>query len=320
MTNVISELRNTTESSKLYKLRKFLASDYFCALVVLYSVAVICFNWIIPGAFVLALITGFVFFFSDDIVSVFLPIMLIASFGIQANDSLWDYMALAPLGVLPIFAILFHHIFYRERDKSKVKRPGALLLPMVLVSITNFLGGIGTIPVESYFSPASLVYMFALGFMIVIVYFLNYNHLGAGKNYTDRIDKRIAKIACWLMLFLVLATIEGYVERWAKFMEDPGILYFQWRNNASTLFMIAMPFAFYMSARKFWYILLPFASYGAMIMLGSRGGLILGGMELMALIIVDLILDKRHRKYIGAILAVIFLTLLFSFPQLEQLL
>ena len=112
MTNVISELRNTTESSKLYKLRKFLASDYFCALVVLYSVAVICFNWIIPGAFVLALITGFVFFFSDDIVSVFLPIMLIASFGIQANDSLWDYMALAPVAAFPIFAILFHHIFF----------------------------------------------------------------------------------------------------------------------------------------------------------------------------------------------------------------
>ncbi len=320
MSNVISELRNTTESSRLYKLRLFLASDVFCALVVAYSFVVICFNWIIPGAFVLAVITGFVFLLSDDIVSVFLPIMLIASFGIQANDSLWDYMALAPFAAFPILAILFHHIFYRERDKSKVKRPGALLLPMILVSITNFLGGIGTIPVKSYFSPTSLIYMFALGFMIVIVYFLNYNHLGAGKNYTDRIDKRIAKIACWLMLFLVLATIEGYVERWAKFMEDPGILYFQWRNNASTLFMIAMPFAFYMSARKFWYILLPFASYGAMIMLGSRGGLILGGMELLALIIVDLILDKRHRKYIGAILAVIFLTLLFCFPQLEQLL
>ena len=132
MTNVISELRNTTESSKLYKLRKFLASDYFCALVVLYSVAVICFNWIIPGAFVLAVITGFVFILSDDIVSVFLPIMLIASFGIQANDSLWDYMALAPVAAFPVFAILFHHIFYRERDKSKVKRPGALLLPMIL--------------------------------------------------------------------------------------------------------------------------------------------------------------------------------------------
>ena len=144
MTNVISELRNTTGSSKLYKLRKFLASDYFCALVVLYSVAVICFNWIIPGAFLLAVIVGFVFILSDDIVSVFLPIMLIASFGIQANDSLWDYMALAPFAAFPIFAILFHHIFYRERDKSKVKRPGALLLPMILVSITNFLGGIGT--------------------------------------------------------------------------------------------------------------------------------------------------------------------------------
>ena len=144
MSNVISELRNTTETSKLYKLRMFLASDIFCALIVAYAFVIICFNWIIPGAFLLAVITGFVFILSDDIVSVFLPIMLIASFGIQANDSLWDYMALAPVAAFPIFAILFHHIFYRERDKSKVKRPGALLLPMILVSITNFLGGIGT--------------------------------------------------------------------------------------------------------------------------------------------------------------------------------
>lgn len=319
MANPIAELRNTTESSKLYKLRRFLASDLFCALLVLYSVGVICFNWIIPGAFTLAIITSFVYILSDDIVSVFLPIMLIASFGIQADDSLHDYLALAPLGVFPIVAILFHHIFYRERDKSKIKRPGALLLPMVLVSITNFLGGIGTIPPESYFSPTSLIYMFALGFMIVIVYFLNYNHLGVGKNYTDRIDKRVAKIACWLMLFLILATIEGYVERWTKFIEDPGILYFQWRNNASTLFMIAMPFAFYMSARKFWYIALPFLSYGAMIMLGSRGGLILGGIEFLILLVVDLILDKKHRKYIAGIMAFIFLAFLFMFPYIEQL-
>lgn len=318
MSNVISELRNTTETSKLYKLRRFLASDYFCALVVAYSFVVICFNWIIPGAFVLAIITSFIFFFSDDIVSVFLPIILIACFGIQANDSLWDYMALAPLGALPIFSILFHHIFYRERDKTKVKRPGALLLPMILVSITNFLGGIGTIPLKSYFSPTSLIYMFALGFMIVIVYFLSYNHLGAGKNYTERIDKRVAKIACWVMLFLILATAEGYVERWAKFIADPGILYFQWRNNASTLIMMAMPFAFYMSARKFAYILLPFASYAAMIFLGSRGGLILGGLEFLGLLIIDIVLDKKHRKYIGAIFAVIFLGFLFMFPQIEK--
>ena len=33
MSNVISQLRNTTETSKLYKLRMFLASDIFCALV-----------------------------------------------------------------------------------------------------------------------------------------------------------------------------------------------------------------------------------------------------------------------------------------------
>ena len=319
MSNVITAFRDTGKTSKLYPVRRFFASDAFCAALVAMAFVIICFNWIIPGAFAMAIVLSVVLILSDDVVSVFLPIMLIASFGIQADDSLWDYMALAPLAAIPIFAILFHAIYYRERDKSKVERPGALLLPMILISITNYLGGIGTIPKESYFSATSLIYMFALGFMIVIVYFLVYNHLGEGKNYTERIDLRISKIACWLMVFLILAVLEGYVERWAKFIADPGILYFQWRNNASTLFMMMMPFAFYMSARKFRYILLPFLAYAAMIFLGSRGGLILGGIEFLVLLIVDLILDKKHRKYIAAIFAVIFLSFLFLFPQIEKL-
>ena len=319
MSNVLSELRNTGESSKLYPLRKFFAGDVFCLLLVMVSFIIICFNWVIPGAFLMAFIASIVLILSDDIVSIFLPGLLIASFSIQAEDSLWDYLALAPFGALVIFAIPFHHIFYRERDKSKVKRPGALLFPMILVSITNFLGGLGTLPAKSYFSETSLVYMFGLGFMIVIVYFLNYNHLGEGKNYTDRIDLRISKIACYMMLFLILATMEGYVERWAKFIEAPGILYFQWRNNASTMIMLAMPFAFYMSARKFYYILLPFLSYAAMIFLGSRGGLILGGLELLGLLTIDLVLDKKHRRMLAGILAVIFLGFLFLFPQIEKL-
>ena len=318
MSNLLSEFRNTGETSKLYPLRKFLASDMFCLILVAVAFVIICFNWNVPGTFALAIIASFILILSDDIVSVFLPILLIATVGMQIDDSLWDYMALAPLAAFPIFALPFHAIFYRERDKSKVKRPGYLLLPMVLVSVTNFLGGIGTIPKESYFSPTSLIYMFALGFMIVIVYFLVYNHLGAGKNYTTRIDLRISKMACWLMLFLILAVMEGYVERWTKFIADPGILYFQWRNNASTLFMIAMPFAFYMSARKFAYILFPFGAYAAMIFLGSRGGLILGGLEFLACLIIDLILDKKHRKYIGGIFALLFVGMLFLFPQIEK--
>ncbi|MBP5272210.1 MAG: O-antigen ligase family protein [Clostridia bacterium] len=319
MSKIASAFRDTSERSALYPLRRFLASDVFSLMLVALAFVFICFNWIIPGAFAMGIVASLILILSDDIVSIFLPVMLIASFGIQADDSLWDYMALAPLAAFPIFAFPFHHIVYRERDKSKASRPGALLLPMILVSITNFLGGIGTIPPESYFSPTSLVYMFALGFMIVIVYFLVYNHLGAGKNYTTRIDLRISKMACFLMLFIILAVAEGYVERWAKFIADPGILYFQWRNNASTLIMMAMPFAFYMSARKFRYIILPFIAYAAMIMLGSRGGLILGGLEFMALLIVDIILDKRHRKHLAGIFAVLFFGALFLFPQIEQL-
>lgn len=320
MSSAISELRNTGTSSKLYGLRRFFASDTFSILLVAIAFLIICFNWIIPGAFLMGFLISIILILSDDIVSVFLPALLIAAFGIQANDSLWDYLALAPFGATLIFALPFHHIFYRERDKSKVQRPGALLLPMILVSITNFLGGIGTLKPESYFSQTSLVYMFGLGFMIVLLYFINYNHLGEGKNYTERIDLRIAKMACFLMLFIILAVLEGYVERWTKFIADPGILYFQWRNNASTLIMMAMPFAFYMSARKFYYILLPFGAYAAMILLGSRGGLILGGLEFLALLVIDLILDKRHRNYIFGIFAIIFLGFLFLFPQIEKFL
>ena len=96
--------------------------------------------------------------------------------------------------------------------------------------------------------------------------------------------------------FLIFAIFEYYGEHWAKFIASPNVLPFQWRNNACTLLMIAMPFGFYLSKEKsLWYFLVPVMTCVAFVLSGSRGGLLFGLLEFLILVIYYSVVDSRHR-------------------------
>ena len=78
MSKIASAFRDTSERSALYPLRRFLASDVFSLMLVALAFVFICFNWIIPGAFAMGIVASLILILSDDIVSIFLPVMLIA--------------------------------------------------------------------------------------------------------------------------------------------------------------------------------------------------------------------------------------------------
>jgi hypothetical protein len=67
------------------------------------------------------------------------------------------------------------------------------------------------------------------------------------------------------------------------------------------MLMLAMPFAFYLSAKKFGWFFVGILSYAAILFTGSRGGMIFGLIELGLCFVVMFILDKRHRTIIGGI-------------------
>ena len=103
---------------------------------------------------------------------------------------------------------------------------------------------------------------------------------------------------------LTVCLIQEYLSRLDEFLSVLSVIPFQWRNNASTLLMLAMPFAFYLSAKHFGWFFMGILSYIAIIFAGSRGGMIFGLAELIICIAVMLFIDKRHRLPIIAVIAV----------------
>jgi hypothetical protein len=68
--------------------------------------------------------------------------------------------------------------------------------------------------------------------------------------------------------------------------------------------MLAMPFAFYLSAKDFGLFFIGILDYILILFTGSRGGMLFGIVELIICIVVMFILDKRHRPAIAAIIGV----------------
>lgn len=284
----------------LTTLRRFFASDWFGLILVLLALPVIFTNQFVYGGLAFALLFCAVFLFCSDITVCFLPFLLITAFSIQAKNSFNDYMEVT--WVLPIIFLCFlaRPIIYRNLHRPKV---GKLFLPIALVSVTCLLGGVGILTKQEYFSTISIAYMLCLGVLILFFYWLFGALIYPGANGTD-LDRRLAKDFCYLILFLFLSVLEYYYEHRVTFLAHPGILPFQWRNNACTLLLMAMPFPFYLAKEKLGYIGYVVIALFTILLTGSRGGMLFGLIELLLLILFFAIKDKKHRKvYIGISIA-----------------
>ena len=305
------------KSDLLLKVRKFLASDTFSIILFILAALIIIFNWEIPGSIYLGFLVCGILVVSDDLFSCFLPALLLISFAIRNKDSYDDYMKYLWGIPIVVFAVLFHIIAYR---KVFTYKKGELLLPMCLATAALMLGGVGSMTWAEYTSKINLSYMFALGALIILVYIFIGGVLRPGKNYTDHMDERLSKVMITVSCYLVFSVLQWYAEHFDEFIFERNILAFQWRNNACTILMIAMPFAFYMAAKKnFAYISVAFLSYGAIVLTGSRGGLLFGAVELMILVVYFAVTDKKHRKPLLLIIGIVFVAALCLSPKLIHL-
>ena len=308
----------------MQKLRIFLASDYFNLIMLLIAAVIIMVDQLVasPVYYGFSVIFGFiicaVLLLTDDIVSILGPSLILISFLIQYKNSYDGYMHY--LWAIPIiaFCIIFHFVYYRKAFSFKKPSELELIRPMCAAAVALILGGVGIMSFSEYTTKINLSYMFCLGPLVILVYWFLSGLIGPGKNYTEHMDERLSKIMVAVAGFLIFAIFEYYGEHWQKFLADPDILPFQWRNNACTLLMLAMPFSFYMARKKhFAYIIVPLMSCVAFVLSGSRGGLVFGAIEFLILIVYYAKVDKKHRKFYIAILsllivAAIIFVILFS--------
>lgn len=279
------------------KTRKFLISDWFTAILMIAATAIVFTGNEIAGTVIFVVVLGLVMAISDDLLPALQIIVLTTCFAIRCKHSYDDFIKfwwlIPPVALL----ILSHFVIYRCKFQK-----GSCFYGILATSIAVTLGGLGIITAKEYFSLTSLFYVFMLGFGMLIIYMYMNSALKIRSDYV--FSERFAKLMVSVIIMLCICLAEEYFSRRAELAGGFDILAFQWRNNGSTMLMLAMPFAFYLSAKKFGYFFIGMLAYVAILLTGSRGGMIFGLIELGICFTAMFFLDKRHRPFIGAIFGI----------------
>ncbi len=276
------------------KIRKFLISDWFTAALIIAASIIVFTGTEIAGTVIFIVIFGITMALSEDFLPALQIIVITTCFAIRCKHSYDDFIQFWWLAPGVALLILSHFVIYKIKFKK-----GSCFYGILATSVAVTLGGVGIITAKEYFSTVSLFYMFMLGFAMLIIYmYMNYA-LKIHESYV--FSERFAKLMASIIIMLCICLAEEYASRLPELADGFDILPFQWRNNGSTMLMLAMPFAFYLSAKKFGWFFVGMLAYAAIIFTGSRGGMIFGLIELGICFVTMFFLDKHHRPFICAI-------------------
>lgn len=198
----------------------------------------------------------------------FLFLSLLLIFCYDSYSVFIRYIWLLPIAVVSL-------VVYLVRKKPPLAR-GASLLPLVLVSAATLLGGIGMISPEDYFRPASLVFMAGLGPGLILSYWIMKNEL---KDACDR-DWLLGDLLRWGLVAAAIVfyyTIPTLVQEKRFYL----LLVPQWSNNVATMLMIALPASLAVKRRRFYHHIFALLMFLATALIGSRGGQLFVGVELL---------------------------------------
>ena len=272
------------------KLMPFFLSDYYMLLLVAGACVFVFTGTEVLGTYIISLLSAFTLFLGEDILPALQGIMVMSSFAIRCKYSTGAFLKLWPLGIIVIILFFSHFFLYPVKLKK-----GGITYGMAATSLAIVLGGAGVIYWKTYFSPTSLFYMCLLGFGMLLIYSYFNGVIRDDRGYD--FEERFSKIMLSAVFTVCLSLFAEYFMRREEFLSEMSIIPFQWRNNGATILMLAMPFAFFLSFRKYRYMFAGLLAYAGILFTGSRGGLIFGSVEIAVCFIAAVIMDKKHRKY-----------------------
>lgn len=264
------------------------------------------------GMCLLVLIAVLMLLFCGDLMSVTAPVCFILQISVEYYR---DYSQLVPYMMYAIVpfsaALVFNLIYYRSRPVF-----GRFTLPYIAVSLALILGGAGTVTAQDYLKPISLYYMLALGPGQLVLYLIFCSRLENARSY-DRAE-RLAQIMYAAGLLFVVVIFTFYAHNFGRFLERGGVLFYKPRNYLTTMLLMCLPAGCMLVRRSDLYLIGMALMYAAMVLSGSRSGLLFGAL-LLILCAVYIYITKPRRRYrllFGAALALGIAAALALVPQL----
>ncbi len=292
--------------------RRFCGSLAFSLILFAFAALIVLVKGEVWGALAFIGILSVLLVLCDDITVTTLPFLLVCSFILKCYNSFDTFIVFAPFAVIPIAALLFHFIAYR-----KPLSIGKSYLGIAAVALSITVGGAFSITAEEYFSPTSIFYVLGLGIGMLAAYLLMKSQFLPREGYDLRerffATFYIAGFFCVFMLF------SHYAINLKEILENGGIN-IQWSNNLSTLLMFYLPIPFYYALTKHrLHILSGFLFYLAIVMTGSRGGFVMGFLELLLCLLYVAWHDKPLRYAAIGILSLGIIGVVLFFPKLSDL-
>jgi hypothetical protein len=172
---------------------------------------------------------------------------------------------------------------------------------VLAVAIAVTVGGAFSISAADYFDLETLYYTIGLGLGLLGAYLFVRAHTVENDRYD--IFERYADMMWLISLFAVFMVLEHYAVNLETTVLAGKIADIQWSNNISTTLMMTMPFTLYRVKRNMGFLVLFFANYASILLAGSRGGWLLGSVELVICLAVAFFLmdmGKIRRVALGA--------------------
>ena len=268
--------------SRGYRFNGIFGSITVTALLFLLALLFVWFKWYVAGAVAFALIASAELFLCSDLSIPALPFLLLSCIVLPCYDSFDLFIRYVWVLPIVIAALFFNLIVFREKMKV-----GRTFFGQVAVMIALMLGGTGYIARNDLLSPMSLFYVLSLGLGMVLVYLILKSRFARFNIYG--IFGRIAP-TMYLVGILCCVIILLYTVR-----DNPADPVFSDRvfrnlllaeylpsNNLSTLLMFAMPFPVWYALKQHpIHIVSCLVFYFAIIVSGSRAGILLGAVELI---------------------------------------
>ena len=156
--------------------------------------------------------------------------------------------------------------------------------------------------------------MLGMGFAMLLIYCYLYAKIEVDKEHS--LIEGLTSLMVIVGLFASFMVLMHYIINIDLVLEKGGIFFIRWRNNASTILMLATPFAFLMGNKKPHATIFAFIFYMAMLLTGSRGGMVFGSIEMVMCIVMFVLYDRRRRLAYAIICGcVVFGALIFA-PQI----
>lgn len=274
---------------------------YYLPVLMLIAVAALLTDTNLECMFIYVLIACFFLIFSDDLMSIVAPVMFTLIVSVKYYRDFTVLIAYMWYAIVPLALSLIFNLIYYRRPFAK----GRFTYPLIAVSSALILGGCGSISVEEYFNPVSLYYTLGLGPAMLILYLLARSRLANERKY-DRTE-RLAEILYAAGLIVVFTIIVFYAANFEKFLERRSVLFYKPRNYATSVLLMCMPMCCLMVKRSNLHLIGMGLMYAAMILSGSRSGLLFGTMLLVICAVYIYVKNKDSRRLyrcIALILAV----------------